>query len=250
MKLENKIALVTGARRGIGEGIAKKLAEEGAKVVVTDINEDDCKKVAEEIEKDGGEAMALKLDVTDKENIQKVINKVKDEFGVIDILVNNAGIALMEEPEKYDIETVEKVLDVNLKGSLAMAYAVLPDMVEQNYGKIVNIASIAAFVAWQKIYTYSATKGGIVSLTKGLAGDYSPKGINVNAIAPGAIKTKMLDDVSEELGISNEQLIQMTPKRRVGKPEDIANAVAFLASDDADFITGQTIKVDGGYTIL
>ena len=250
MNLKNKTALVTGARRGIGKGIAKKLAQDGAKVVVTDIDLEDCKEVVKEIEKEGGEAIALELDVTAKENIKNVIKEVKKEWDSVDILVNNAGIAILEDPEEYDLDTVEKVLKVNLEGSLAMAYAVLPDMVEKNYGKIVNIASIAAYVAWQKIYTYSATKGGIVSLTKSLAGDYGPKGINVNAIAPGAIKTKMLDNVSEELGMKEEQLIQMTPKRRIGKPEDIANAVSFLASDKADFITGQTIKVDGGYTIL
>lgn len=250
MKLENKIALVTGARQGIGKGIVKKLAQDGAKVAVTDIDKEDCQKVVEEIKKEGGEAKAFKLDVTSKENIKEVIESIKEEWGTIDILVNNAGIAILEDPEKYDLETVEKILDVNLKGALSMSYAVLPDMVEQNYGKIVNIASIAAYVAWQKIYTYAATKGGIVSFTKGLAGDYGAKGINVNAVAPGAIDTKMLDNVSKELGMSEDQLIQITPKGRVGKPEDIANAVAFLASDEADFITGQTLKVDGGYTIL
>ncbi len=250
MNLNNKIALVTGARRGIGKEIAKKLAQDGAKVAVTDINLDECKTVVKEIEKEGGEAIALKLDVTDKENCQQAVQKIKKEWSSIDILVNNAGIAILENPEEYDLDTVKKVLDVNLKGSLSMIYAVLSDMVEKNYGKIINIASIAAYVTWQKIYTYSATKGGIVSLTKNLAGDYGPKGININAIAPGAIKTKMLDNVSDELGISEDQLIQMTPKRRIGKPEDIANAVSFLASDKADFITGQTIKVDGGYTIL
>jgi len=247
--LKNKVAIVTGARRGIGKAIALKLAKEGAKVVVTDISQEDCRKVVEEIEEFGSEGLALKLDVTDEKDIKNVVAETKEKFGRIDILINNAGICLLEDPVKMDLKTVEKILNVNLKGLIELTYAVLPQMMEQKYGKIVNIASIAAMVSWSKIYTYSATKGGVIGFTKGLAGDFAQHGINVNAIAPGTIETPMLDSLLKDLGMTREQVCQLTPKGRVGKPEDIANAVGFLASDEADFITGQVLVVDGGYSI-
>lgn len=247
--LKNKIAIVTGARRGIGKAIALKLAGNGAKVAVTDIDQKDCEEVVKEIEKLGSEGLALKLDVTNEEDIKKVVKLTKEKFGRIDILVNNAGICLLEEPIKMDLAAVEKILNVNLKGLIGLTYAVLPQMLEQKYGKIVNITSIAAMVSWSKIYTYSATKGGVIGFTKGLAGDFAQHGININAVAPGAIETPMLDSVLKELGLTREQVCQVTPKGRIGEPEDIANAVSFLASEEADFITGQVLVVDGGYVI-
>ena len=260
--LKDKVAIVTGARRGIGKAISLKLAKEGAKVVVTDISQEDCQKVVEEIEKmgchqpttlpaEGGapEGLALKLDVTNEEDIKNVVAKTKEKFGRIDILVNNAGICLLEDIKNPDFEVVEKILNVNLKGLIELTYLVLPEMIKQKYGKIINISSIAALVSWSKIYTYSATKGGIIGFTKGLAGDVGQYGINVNAIAPGTIETPMLDSVLKELGMKREQVCQFTPKGRIGKPEDIANACCFLSSDEADFITGQVLVVDGGYSI-
>jgi len=247
--LKGKVAIVTGARRGIGRAIALKLAKEGTRVVVTDISQEDCQKVVEEIEELGSEGLALKLDVTKEEEIKEVVKMTKEKFGRIDILVNNAGICLLEEPAKMDLAKVEKTLNVNLKGLIGLTYAVLPQMLEQKYGKIVNIASVAAMVCWSKIYTYSATKGGVVGFTKGLAGDFAQHGINVNAVAPGAIETPMLDSILKELGLTREQVCQLTPKGSIGKPEDIASAVNFLVSNEADFITGQVLIVDGGYTI-
>ena len=248
MNLENKVAIVTGARRGIGEAIALKLAENGAKVVVTDISKEDCQKVVEKIKDLGGEGLALKLDVTKEDEIKSAVEETKEKFGKIDILVNNAGICLLEDPTKMDLATVEKILNVNLKGLIGLTYAVLPKMVEQKYGKIVNIASIAAMVCWPRIYTYSATKGGVIGFTKALAGAFAQSGINVNTVAPGAIETPMLDSILKEIGMTREQVCQATPKGRIGRPEDIANTVAFLASEEADFITGQVLIVDGGYT--
>jgi 3-oxoacyl-[acyl-carrier protein] reductase len=247
--LENKVALITGARQGIGKAIALKLSERGARVIVTDINEEECRSVLREIEGQGGKGMALKLDVTDKENIKKAIETVVSEFKRIDILVNNAGVCFMEDIEGEDSSVSEKTIDVNLRGVIDLTYALVPIMVKQRYGKIVNISSIASIVSWPQIYTYSATKGAIVSFTKNLAGEFAGKGINVNAIAPGAIETPMLDSLIKKLGMTREQLCQVTPKGRVGQPEDIANAVAFLSSDESDFITGQLITVDGGYII-
>ena len=247
--LKNKVAIVTGAKRGIGKAIALNLAKNGAKVVVTDIDQDDCEKVVQEIEELKGEGLALKLDVTKEEEIKNVIQLTKEKFGRIDILVNNAGICLLEDLNKMDLSIVEKTLNVNLKGLINLTYAVLPQMTEQKYGKIVNIASIAAMVSWSKIYTYSTTKGGVIGFTKGLAGDFAQHGINVNAVAPGAIETPMLDSLLKELGLTREQICKVTPKGRIGKPEDIANAVSFLVSQEADFITGQVLVVDGGYII-
>ena len=248
MNLEDKVAIVTGARRGIGEAIALKLAENGAKVVVTDISKEDCQKVVEKIKDLGGEGLALKLDVTKEDEIKSAVEETKEKFGKIDILVNNAGICLLEDPTKMDLATVEKILNVNLKGLIGLTYAVLPKMVEQKYGKIVNIASIAAMVCWPRIYTYSATKGGVIGFTKALAGAFAQSGINVNTVAPGAIETPMLDSILKEIGMTREQVCQATPKGRIGRPEDIANTVAFLVSEEADFITGQVLIVDGGYT--
>ena len=243
--LKDKVAIVTGARRGIGKAIAVKLAQEGAKVVVTDISKEDCEKVVSEIDDNG---LALKLDVTNEDEWKSVVEKTKKEFGRVDILVNNAGILAVEEPG--ETKDIEKVLSVNLKGALLGINSVLPIMIEQKSGKIVSISSIASIVSWPKIPTYSATKGGISALTKCYAGYLGRYNINVNAVAPGAIQTQMLEDATGDLGVSTEQTIAMTPKGRLGKPEDIANAVAFLASEESDFITGQVLVADGGYTTL
>jgi len=245
-RLADKVAIVTGAMRGIGKATALKLAQEGAKVVITDINKEECEKVVEEIKNAGGEAISLSLNVTSREDWEEAVRTVKEKFGRIDILVNNAGIADVEELGEHS--KIDKILDVNLKGTMFGCNAVLPVMMDQKYGKIVNITSIAAMVSWSKIPTYSASKGGIIGLTKcyvNLLGEYN---ININAVAPGAIETKMLDDILNKLGASREQITQATPKRRIGRPEDIANAVVFLVSEEADYITGQVIVVDGGYT--
>ncbi len=247
--LENKVALITGARRGIGKAIALKLAERGARVIITDIDEEECRSVLREIEGRGGKGMALTLDITKGDEIKSVVDSVVGEFKRIDILVNNAGVCFMEEVADNDFSTADKIINVNLKGLMQLTYAILPTMVKQRYGKIVNISSIASLVSWPQIYAYSATKGAVTSFTTALAGDFSGKGINVNAVAPGAIETPMLESLLEKFGMTREQLCQVTPKGRVGQPDDVANAVAFLASDESDFITGQLITVDGGYTI-
>jgi NAD(P)-dependent dehydrogenase (short-subunit alcohol dehydrogenase family) len=240
INLKDKIAIITGAQQGIGKGIAQKLAQLGAKVIVTDIDEENCQKVAKEI---NGEA--FKMDVTNDKEIKKVVDSVVKKYGRIDILVNNAGICELEEFD--DFSKVDKTINVDLKGVIQCAKAVLPHMLKKEYGKIVNISSIAALVSWPKLHTYSAAKGGVISFTKALAGEFGV--LNINAVAPGAIETPMLDNVSEQLGTTREQTKQAIPKNRIGEPEDIANAVAFLVSDSAEYITGQVLVVDGGYTI-
>ena len=247
MDFKNKVAIVTGAQRGIGEGIALKLAELGAKVAVTDIIKEPCEKVVEKITAKGGEAVAFKLDVTKESEVKDVVARVKEKFGKVDILVNNAGICTTEEAG--DTSKIDKIVDIDIKGVLYCSKAVLPLMIEQKYGKIVNIASIAGYVSWAKLHTYSAAKGAVISLTKCMAGEFASAGVNINAVAPGAIQTPMLDKIGEELGMDMNQTLSAIPKARLGLPEDIANAVAFLASDEADYIVGQTLIVDGGYTV-
>ena len=244
--LESKVAIVTGARRGIGEAIALKLAENGAKVVITDIDQGDCELVVEKIKKAGGEGLALKLDVTDEDNIKEVIKTVKEKFERIDILINNAGIFIQEELDKMDTSKIEKILDVNLKGVILCSKYVIPEMKNQKYGKIISTASIAGFVGFELSSIYCATKGGIINLTRELALDLGKYKINVNAIAPGVIKTVMTEPLLADEK-TKAGLLAKIPYGRIGKPEDIANVAAFLASDESEYITGQTIVVDGGW---
>ncbi len=248
MNLKNRVAIITGAQQGIGEAIALKFAELGAKVAVTDISEEGCQKVVEKIISAGGEAAPFKMDISNQEEVKEVFRQVKEKYGKIDVLVNNAGICPAEQPA--DFSQIEKTIDINLKGTIYCSKAALSVMLEQKYGKIVNIASIAAFVSYAQLHSYSASKGGIVGLTRCMAGEFASQGININAVAPGAIETPMLDSASEEMGMDIEQVRQAIPKRRIGKPQDIANATAFLASDESDYVVGQVLRVDGGYTIM
>lgn len=246
MKLKDKVAIVTGARRGIGKAIALKLAEEGAKVAVTDISKEDCQGVVEEIEKLGSQGLALELDVTKEDKIESVFEEVRNEFGKVDILVNNAGIYIQKNMEEMETSEINKLLDINLRGSLQCIKNVLPEMKENKYGKIVNIASIAGLVGFDLSSIYCASKGALVNLTRELALELGSSKINVNAVAPGVIETEMTKDM-----LSDEEtkkfLLSSIPYGRVGKPEDIASVVSFLCSDESEYITGQILAVDGGW---
>ncbi|HOV93107.1 MAG TPA: SDR family oxidoreductase [Candidatus Kapabacteria bacterium] len=244
--LNGKIAIVTGARRGIGRGIALLLAKNGAKVVVTDIDQADCQKVVDEIKQLSGDGLALKVDVTLEDDIKNMVKATLDKFGRIDILVNNAGIFIQEPLDTMDTSKIDKILDINLRGTIIANKYVIPTMKSQNYGKIVNLCSIAGFVAFPNSSVYCATKGAILNLTRELAVELAPNHINVNAVAPGVIETPMTADLlaTEE---GKKALLGAIPYGRVGKPDDIANAVGFLASDDSEYITGHTIVVDGGW---
>lgn len=245
MLLENKTAIVTGARRGIGKGIALALAKEGCNVVISDIDEKDCEAVAEEARKLGPKALAVRCDVSKKEEVEKLFSRTIEEFGRLDILVNNAGIFPFVPFLEMKEADWDKVLDVNLKSIFFCsqeAAKVLPEG-----GKIVNISSIAAYVGFEGLVHYCASKGAINSMIRALALELASKKITVNAIAPGAIKTPGASEVSTEE--SKKQTIAMIPLSRMGQPEDIADAVVFLASEKASYITGQTIIVDGGWTL-
>lgn len=245
MILKDKIAIVTGAKQGIGLGIAKELAEEGAHVVVSDLDQAGCEQAAEEIQKIGVKALAVKCDVSKKAEVDNLIAKTKTEFGKIDILVNNAGIFPFKNFLEMTEEDWDKVLDVNLKSIFLCSQAAAKEMPEG--GKIVNISSIAAFVGFAGLVHYCASKGGINAMIRALALELADKKINVNAIAPGAITTPGASvALTEE---AKKQTIANIPWGRMGQPKDIANAVVFLVSEKADYITGQTIIVDGGWTL-
>jgi len=246
MKLKDKVAIVTGAGQGIGKGIALALIKEGAKVVVSDITEKR-NDVVKEIEKLGGEAIAVKADVSNRKEVEEMAKVTIEKFGKIDILVNNAGIYPLKPLIEMEEEDWDKVLNVNLKSVFNCTKAVLPKMVEQKSGNIINISSIAgAVVGYANLVHYASSKGGMLGFTRAAALELAQYKIRVNAIAPGAILTPGAKVVGEDV---LEQMKQSNPLKILGEPEDIANLVVFLASDESRYITGQLIVSDGGNTI-
>jgi NAD(P)-dependent dehydrogenase (short-subunit alcohol dehydrogenase family) len=247
--LDGKVALVTGARRGIGRGIALALAEAGAKVVVTDIDEKECEAVVKEIEKLGSEGLAKKLDVTNKKEVEEAIKAAVDKFGKLDILVNNAGICPFKPFLELTEEDWDKVLDINLKGYFLCAQTAAKEMAKQKWGRIINIASVAmgqTGIGFPNLVHYVASKGGVAGMTEAMALELAPYGINVNAISPGVIETKMAEPVISDPA-AREGILKRVPKGRVGQPKDIASAVVYLASEEADYVTGAILVVDGGW---
>lgn len=246
MKLKNKIAIVTGSRRGIGKSIALELAKEGAKVVISDIDLKECQNVCDEIKKIGSDAIAVNCDVSKKRDADAMVKRVIQKFKKIDILVNNAGVVLMKPFVQMTEKDWDFVLDINLKGVFLCTNAVVKQMIKQKSGKIISVASIAGEVGFMNTSAYCASKAGIINLTRELAMELSPHNINVNAVAPGVIATKMTEDMLKDKK-TKEVLLASTPLGRVGQPEEIGKAVVFLASDDSNFITGHTLVVDGGW---
>ncbi len=245
MILKDKVAIVTGAGRGIGRGIALTLAREGAKVIVSDLNHDDCLSVVAELEKQGAQALAVQCDISQKEAVDKLMAETTAKFGTLDILVNNAGIYPFKSFLEMSESEWDKVINVNLKSIFLAAQAAAKIMPAG--GKIVNISSIAAFVGFSGLTHYCASKGGMNGMTRALALELAEKKINVNNVAPGAIETPGATGAMTEE--ARKQTSSNIPWGRMGQPEDIAAAVAFLASAGADYITGQTLVVDGGYIL-
>ena len=247
--LKNKVAIVTGARRGMGRTHALVLAAAGAKVVVSDISQEDCQAVVEEIEKAGGEALAVKCDVSKKEEVDEMIKVAVEKWGKLDVLVNNAGICQFKPFLEITEEEFERTIDINLKGYFLCAQAAAKEMAKQKAGAIVNIASIAmgqVGVGFSTLAHYSASKGGIVAMTETMAIELGAYNIRVNAVAPGAIETPMIDPVMQNEK-AMEGILARLPLKRVGKPEEVSNLVLFLASDASSYMTGSTVVVDGGW---
>lgn len=243
-KLDGKAALVTGASRGIGAEIAKQLAKEGARVAVN-YSGSQCKaeEVVNEIIAAGGQAFAIQASVSDAENVTDMVKQTIEQFGSVDILVNNAGITRDNLLMRMKESEWDDVIDTNLKGVFLCTKAVTRQMMKQRAGKIINIASIVGVSGNAGQANYVAAKAGVIGLTKTTAKELASRHINVNAIAPGFITTEMTDELSDD--VKNQMLTQI-PLSKLGNPQDVAKAVVFLASDDASYITGQTLHVDGG----
>lgn len=251
MDLKDKVAIVTGAGGGIGRGIAMKLGSLGARVVVADIKFAGAKETVSLIEKIGTKGLALDTDITDRARVQAMVKATLDTFGKLDILVNNAGWDVIEPFMENAPELWDKVIAINLKGPIFCTRAVLSHMIERKYGKIVNISSDAGRVGSSGEAVYSACKGGIIAFTKTIAREMARYQINVNCVCPGPTDTPLLSEMTQgETGAKIiDAMTKAVPFRRLAKPEDIAGAVAFLASDEAGFITGQTLSVSGGLTM-
>jgi len=245
MRLKDRIAVVTGSGRGIGEAIAMKMAEEGAHVVVSDVMVDDAERVAEAIRGMGRRALVVKTDVSNKESVQAMVDRTLQEFGRLDILVNNAGITRDALLHKMTEEQWDAVIAVNLKGVFLCSQAASRPMVEQQYGKIINISS-RGMLGNVGQANYSASKAGVAGLTRTLALELARYNINVNAVAPGFIDTPMTQAIPDKV---KEKFISSIPLRRIGQPRDIANVVTFLATEEASYVTGQVIFVCGGRSI-
>jgi 3-oxoacyl-[acyl-carrier protein] reductase len=248
MTLKNKVALVTGSARGIGKAIAETLAKRGANLIVTDLNIDQAAATAEEIRSNlGVETLALQVDVSDFNSVNTMIKGALEEFDQVDILVNNAGITRDNLIMRMDESDWDSVLDVNLKGAWNCSKALIRSMMKKRYGRIINISSVSGLAGQAGQTNYSASKAGLIGLTKALAREVASRNITVNAVAPGFIPTALTVDLPDEL---KEGMMKLIPLNRWGTPEEIAYAVAFFTSDEAGYITGQVLSVDGGMMMM
>ena len=243
MDFKGKVALVTGAARGIGHTIASGFAARGAKVVLCDIDEASVREAAEKIE---GEAIGIKADVTKSEDIAALLKNLLEKLGRLDIIVNNAGIARDNLMIRMDEKDWDAVLDINLKGAFLVTKLASRQMMKQRSGKIVNISSVVGLTGNAGQANYSASKAGLIGLTKSAAKELASRGITVNAVAPGFIETDMTKELGED---AKEEFLRQVLVSRTGSAGDVASAVMFLASDEASYITGQVLAVDGGLTV-
>ena len=243
MKLKGRVALITGAAQGIGKSVALLLAQNGADIVVSDINFEKAEETAKEIESIGSKAIAIKVDVANLKDVERMVESILEKFGKIDILVNNAGITRDKLILRMTEEDWDVVLNVNLRGTFNCTKAVVRHMAKQRSGKIVSIASVVGEMGNAGQVNYSASKAGVIGLTKTIAREFAQRRINVNAIAPGYIETPMTEVLPEKV---KEELKRLIPMERLGKPEDVAEAVLFLVSEESNYITGQVLNVNGG----
>ncbi|MBI0577166.1 glucose 1-dehydrogenase [Neobacillus cucumis] len=245
MKLAGKVAVVTGGASGIGEFTVREMVEEGAKVVIADLNDDLGSKLVQELNQEERQVAYIHVDVTKEDQVENMIEFAVSKFGKLDILFNNAGIGSLSPSAELPFEEWRKVLSVNLDGVFLAAKHAIKAMQKNGGGSIVNTASILGHVGQAQTAPYTASKGAVVNLTRTLAVEYAKDNIRVNAVCPGYIETPLLNQLDEAM---KNHLISLHPIGRLGKPEEIAKAVVFLSSDDASFVTGSNLLVDGGYT--
>ena len=248
MGFEGRIALITGSARGIGRAISETLASRGANIIVADLQYELAEQTAKELANTfGNRTLAVSVNVSEPSSVNSMVEKSIDEFGHIDILVNNAGITRDKLIMRMEEEDWDLVIDVNLKGAFNCCKAVFRPMMRQRYGRIVNISSVSGLAGQVGQANYSSSKAGLIGLTKALAREFASRNITVNAVAPGFIPTTLTQDLAPEL---KEAILKATPLGRMGTPEEIAYAVTFLASDEAAYITGQVLAVDGGMVMM
>jgi NAD(P)-dependent dehydrogenase (short-subunit alcohol dehydrogenase family) len=245
MRLKDRVAIVTGGGSGIGESTVLRFVEEGAKVAIVDVVMEGANRVAEAVKEKGGEALVHQANIVKKDEVDGMVAATLDQFGRVDILINNAGINKDAMTKKMTEEQWDQVLDVNLKGTFLCSQSAARPMMEQKYGRIINTASIGALGNIGQA-NYTASKAGVMGLTKTLALELARYGITVNCISPGATKTPMLAKMPEEIA---EMFMKKIPLRRFAEPEELANAHLFLASEEAAYVTGQIIFVDGGISL-
>lgn len=245
-RFRDKVVIITGGAGGIGRETALLISEDGGKVAIFDMNEIGLKEVEDTIKSRGRNCKGYKVDVSDFEIVQDAVNKVVEDFGKIDILVNNAGITRDNFLTKMSVEDWNKVISINLTGTFNCTKAVIPYMYEKESGVIINVSSVVAIYGNIGQTNYIASKAGVIGLTKGWAKEFSKKGIRVNAVAPGFIKTPMTEKVPEKV---IDFMVSRTPLGRMGETEEVAKAILFLSSDDASFITGVILNVDGGLVV-
>jgi 2-hydroxycyclohexanecarboxyl-CoA dehydrogenase len=244
--MPNRVAIITGGASGIGLAISERSAADGAAVAIFDVSRDAAEAAAGKIEAAGGRAMGIAVDVTDRTGIDAAVADVRAQLGPATILVNSAGMTGFDPFLDIPLEKWNRILEVNLTGTFNCCQAVIPDMLEAGWGRIVNISSSSVHSGSARMTHYVAAKSGVVGLTKALALEFAPRGITVNTIPPGFIDTPMLRSAADSGSVSIERSIGTTPVGRVGRPEDIAAACAFLVSEEASYVTGQVIGVNGG----
>ena len=251
MRLKDKVAIVTGSSKGIGEGCAVVFAREGAKVVITSRHEEEGQKVVENIKKEGGDAIYIKVDVSDSTLVQNMINKTIEKFGKLDILINNAGYHISKNVEELSEEEWDFIINTNLKSVFLCSKYAIPHL-RKTKGCIINMSSMAGLVGQSNAGAYIATKGGIITITKGMALDFAKDGIRVNCICPGWIKTPLVDDwfsQQPDEKKAREYIDSVHPLGRIGTSEECGRLALFLACEDSSFITGSIATIDGGVTL-